>query len=167
MRVTRMERKNRQVQIDLSKLKTLRRAVIDSSTLIYLSKLELLEYVTKEVDLIIPSAVFREIGSSGIEGVQVVPPVEAQMKADAQVVALARRLGCAVCSDDKKILLNARKQGADYFNTLMLILLLKVRKRLTTDETEKKLLQLKRLARYNAKIWKYGEDLFAWICKNE
>ncbi len=149
------------IQQDIDKLKNLDKAVIDSSSLIYLSKLGLMEKTATVVRLMAPEMVFAETGMEPglIEKIDNLKK-DKTTTADRQVLNLALQEQCAVVSDDKKILHRAEQNGLDYFNALMLVLLLFGRNRLTAKETSLKLEQLKHIARYHIEIWDYGQKIF-------
>ncbi len=153
------------LDLDIFKLRHLGKAVIDSCSWIYLDKLDLLDALLKEISLLVPAAVAQEIGYSGPQVVLKNSLYKRFTTADTQVVALATYFNCALISDDKKVLLKAKRQEKDYFNSLMMILLLYERGILSEKQTEGKLRQLKQWARYEAAIWNYGRTLFSRMVK--
>lgn len=151
---------NKNVQNDIRKLKNLEMAIIDSSSLIYLEKLDLLDTASRTIRLFVPATVFDEINFNVSRIRKVECQEEKHSSTDKQVLTLAKRMHCPLISEDKKILQKARREGLDYFNTLMVILLLYLRRLLSKQATEEKWKQLKQIAWYEDWIWAYGQEVF-------
>ncbi len=148
------------IREDLHKLNELKSAVIDSSSLIYLQKLGLLNLASDAIQLYAPLAVLNETKLDTEQIQKIDYPLNEFSSADDQVWAAAVQMHCPLISDDKKILQQARGAGADYFNTLMIVLLLFLRGYLSKQDTERKMQLLERIAWYDDWIWEYGRRVF-------
>ncbi len=148
---------------DIAKLNSLQKAVIDSSSLIYLFKLNLVQPLGHVVRLLAPTGIFNETGLAELPVVQTDCSGSNALLPDEQVLALAKAQRCAIISDDKKILRKAEEYGLDYFNSLMMLLLLYEHGILDYEQAERKLEELYAFAHYGKKIRDYGRMLFASI----
>ncbi len=148
------------IREDLRKLNELKSAVIDSSSVIYLQKLGLLKMVSDTVQLYAPLAVLNETKLDNAQIQEVDYNLNEYSSADDQVLAIAVGMHYPLISDDKKILQQARGAGADYFNTLMIVLLLFLRGYLSKHDTERKMQLLEQIAWYGDWIWEYGRQVF-------
>ena len=132
--------------------------LIDTSTLIYLEKIALLETVfTVFTPLTIPQ-VITEFGHH--------PPAlpictADEGETDQILVQTAVDLQAGLFSEDKKVLLTACRQGLSYYNSLMIVLALYSRKEISRHACQKLLAQLLSFARYSEKVQGYGKELFA------
>nr|WP_319550308.1 hypothetical protein [Desulfogranum marinum] len=135
--------------------------VIDTSTLIYLERLGLLNRLASVYRLLVVPQVLQEFGRS--LPVQVIY-VESPPGAADQVlcpVASDRRL--AVLSDDKHVLALARSAGLVYFNTLMLLLLMLYNDQLTVVQYRAFFHDLLTFARYSHAVRAFGDQLLEHI----
>ena len=144
------------IATDITKLESLHKAVIDSSSVIYLFRLHLIDALGRVLRLTAPPAVFAETALSGLPIHKIESRNFAGLLPDAQVLELAWQEGCALIADDKKMLQKAAENGLDYFNTLMMVLLLYQRGILDRRETESKLKALYGFAHYAKSIRDYG-----------
>ena len=151
------------IREDLHKLNELKSAVIDSSSVIYLQKLGLLNLASDAIQLYAPLSVFNETKLDNAQIQKVDYNLNEYSSADDQVLTIAVRMHFPLISDDKKILQQARGAGADYFNTLMIVLLLFLRGYLSKHDAERKMQLLEQIAWYDDWIWEYGRQVFAEI----
>jgi hypothetical protein len=147
----------------LSQFDTLSSAVIDSSSIIYLQKINVLskvigmlklhtvENVISECDFEIPKIIIIEstVGDT----------------TDKQIVDSSKALALPVISDDFSILQKVSMNNLPHYNSLMILNFVLYKNDISTDEYIDYLFELKQIARYSSFVWKYGEDLFRIIEK--
>ena len=139
--------------------KTLHTAAIDASSIIYMQKAGFLDLAAKAVKLHAPEAVIAETGYRLPRIEEHRFPADEPMPADEQVLDLARSLKIPVVSEDRKVLLGAKKIGLVYYNALMVLCFLLYKKRMgreTFDGHKRKLLAI---ARYSAEVIAFGEKI--------
>lgn len=145
--------------LDLSALHT---AIIDSSSIIYMQKAGYLSIVTCSIRLITVSAVCRETGfKNGIELIE--NDLQNGMDADEQLIILSEKTGYPVISEDKRILLELKKKGKTYFNSLMILIFLRMRKKISDEEYKGFEKGLRKVARYSDKVWEFGEEVYGEV----
>ena len=137
---------------------------IDTSTLIYLDRLELLERVTAVFSVATIAGVIREFGWSP-EGVTVYSTGKGAT--DLLLVKRAVLLNAVVLTEDKKVLRDAERHGLEYYNTLMIVLALYCREEIGREQCGGLLAQLKNFAHYSKDVWAYGEKVFALLVQRE
>jgi len=141
----------------------LKNAAIDASSMIYLQRLDLLDLVSSVLKLFTTRDVLDETGFDSLPITIVREGINSKQTPDDQLFNLARKLNCALISEDRKILKKARNAGIDHFNTLMILIFLFRKNYLTEEELQSKANALHLFARYDRQIREYGEDLIARI----
>lgn len=141
----------------VQELRRLNAGIVDTSTLIYLEKIKLLNKVVKSFQLTCPVQVEREFGRC-LTGMTVL--FDCPGKTDQAVVALARQLGLPVLSEDKQILMECRGDKISHYNTLMILLALLCQDVIRAAEYEKAYKKLRQAARYSPGVWQVGEKVF-------
>ncbi len=136
--------------------------VIDTSTLIYLDRLDLLQTVLAVFSPITIAGVIDEFGRRP-RGL----PVQSagQGATDAQLVRVAAACRGLVFSEDKKVLLAAGRHGLEYYNTLMIVLALYAREEISRNRCGSSLADLKSFARYGENVWACGRQLWEELCR--
>jgi hypothetical protein len=151
----------RQKKVDndpLAGFASLTSAVIDSSSIIYLSKSSFLHLATRHIRLHTPLIVLKETGiDEPFFEIHDPETDSAMLTADKQVVELARKLNLPVISEDKKVLKNASGAGLSYYNALMILNFLLYKKEVTIDNYQKHYTTLISVARYSKFVIGYGE----------
>ncbi len=139
--------------------------LIDTSTLIYLERLTLLERIVVVFPLATIDQVTLEFGRS-LKGVAIYPT--GQGATDLLLVQQAVLCDAVVLSEDKKVLRNAGRCGLEYYNTLMIVLALYSRGEIDYVICTSLLDRLEKFARYGENVWAYGRQVLAELCrKNE
>ncbi len=139
--------------------------LIDTSTLIYLERLTLLERIAVVFPLATIDQVIKEFGRSP-KGVAIYPTGEGVT--DMLLVKQAVLCDAVVLSEDKKVLQNAGSCGLEYYNTLMIVLALYARGEIDYVICTSLLGRLEKFARYGENVWTYGRQVLAELCrKNE
>lgn len=135
---------------------------IDASSMIYHLKIGLLGSLAAEVRLISTEQVIAEVGWPHL-------PVKSYLledeglSNDESLLFLARREGFPLLSEDKEILENARDEGMEHYNTLMMLNYLFMKKRITVDEYPEYLERLKDCSHYSQYVLDYGKAVFSLI----
>jgi hypothetical protein len=144
----------------LSGFQTLKSAVIDSSSIIYMHKCDFLFQVAQLIPLHAPLIVIKEIGISGLQIITYDVEVGGSLiPADKQVVQLAARLKIPVISEDKKVLMEASKNDLPYYNSLMVLNFLLFKKKIVLEQYDQYHCKLLSVARYSAFVLSYGEKV--------
>ncbi len=131
---------------------------IDTSTLIYLDRLELLERVVAVFSVATIAGVIREFGRSP-ERIAVYSTGKGAT--DLLLVKRAALCNAVVFSEDKKVLQDADRHGLEYYNTLMIVLALYARREIDIVACASLLTRLESFARYSANVWDYGSEVLA------
>ena len=137
--------------------------LIDTSTLIYLEKLALLERVAAVFSVATITGVTREFGRTP-RGVTVYPAGEGVT--DRLLVRQAVRCNAVVFSEDKKVLRHAGRRGLEYYNTLMIVLALYCRGEIDRNSCADLLGRLEEFARYGANVRAFGRRVLAELDRN-
>ncbi len=145
----------------LKQFDDLKRAVIDTSSLIYLDKIKLLHETRTALELITVPGVVKEFQQKARiqEWAAIrVHPVDCGngCTTDSALLAAAKALTLPVISEDRQLLMKARAAEIPYFNTLMIIFFLLYRKTIPIDVCEAAVDHLERTARYDTRIFDYG-----------
>ena len=143
----------------LDELKKFQGGVADTSTLIYLDRINLLLRVSNFFKLLVTPDVVCEFGR---------PPAgcivcgETCVRgADQAVLQLATKLCLPVLSEDRQLLMSSRDQGLKYYNTLMILLVLLFQQKLSLAEYQRAYSSLLKIARYSPAVWQVGEQVFS------
>ena len=156
-----------QKSIILHQFETLDRAIIDTSSVIYLSTIDLLKATTKNLHLITVAGVVKETGEDAlfknIEIVDIFSKTDARTDTDQCVVNMAVHLKIPVISEDKKVLMNAKRAGLAYFNSLMILNFLLYKGVIQKDFYGKSLHRLKQSAHYSEDVYRFGKTVYEWI----
>ena len=137
------------------------RICIDASSMIYHLKIGLLGSLAAELELISTPQVIEEVGWPHLP---VTPAaVEGEMTNDESLIALTRRENLPVLSEDKEILEAVREEGREYYNTLMMLNFLLLRRRVQPEEYPGYLARLKECAHYSDEVLAYGQRVFLEI----
>ena len=135
--------------------------VIDTSTLIYLERLGILNRIATLYRLLVVPQVVQEFDRSLPAQILCVESPPGAADQALCPVAFDHRL--AVLSDDKHVLTLARSAGLVYFNTLMLLLLMLYHEQLSVAQCRALLLHLFTFARYGCAVRSFGEQVFEHI----
>jgi len=137
-------------------LHTFRGGVADTSTLIYLERLELLPLALQVFDLFLIPPVIAEYGSQPAGAVPV--PTPGAGRTDHLVCRTAQSLGRPVLSEDKQVLRRARRLDLEYYNTLMLALC--AQGHLPLETFSRLRARLCGFARYGAAVLAVGDAVY-------
>ncbi len=143
----------------LDELKRFQRGVADTSTLIYLDRINLLPLVSNSFQLLVTPDVVREFGRTPEECV-ICGELCAE-GADQAVLQLAIKLNLPVLSEDRQLLMSSHRYGVKYYNTLMILLALLFQRKINSAEYEIAYTSLRETARYSPAVWQVGEQVFS------
>jgi len=140
-----------------------RGGIFDTSSLIYLDKISLLPLVGRTFSVfVIPQVEVEFKKVLPLKTCSLAAPVGA---ADQVIVELAISRMDAVVSEDKKVLLAAKRAGLVHFNSLMVILSLFSHGHLPLAQTRRFCMALFEYARYDVNVLEFGEKLLEQIVR--
>ena len=138
--------------------------VLDTSTLIHISRFNLMSKITPILEIHIPQGVKKEFGSPPETlGTLIIENKSENLPVDDQVLSLALELSCPVLSEDRKILQKAETQGLEFYNFGLLLILLVLKKALSFDEGYSVWEAFGTTNPYHKDIRDYCEELFHYI----
>lgn len=139
-------------------LRQLRGGVVDTSTLIYLERLRLLDQAAQTFRLVVIPQVLREFG---MQPLAALITIEAQAgPADMVVCQIATALNLPVLTEDKGIIRAARQAGLPYYNAMMVLLALHAQGCLDPTGCRSAIDQLVGFARYSRQVIAMGEAIW-------
>ena len=148
----------------LTDLQGFRGGVTDTSTLIYLERLGLLDLAARCFSLLIIPQVAAEYGKKPL-GTIPLTAVPAG-PADAVICQVARRLDLPVLSEDRHVLRAARTGQLAYYNTLMILLAFCAQGKLTLAAYADIRRALLVFARYGPQVVAVGDAVFEALCQS-
>ncbi len=134
--------------------------VIDTCSIVYLTRCGALEPLSSTIELLTVRQVVEEYGTTDL------PMRVCDLgagAADDLVIACARRHGLAVISEDRKLIRRAERLGLRYYNALIMLAMLLLRGRLTHSVYQSNRALLVEAAHYSRRVLRYGEDLTRFI----
>ena len=150
----------------------LARALIDTSSIIYMQKADFYHNLAENVGLVTIPDVLREAGMPDLCIESVPVPVLARATAeaegkntDAKLIATARQNGLALISEDRTILRICRDEGIEHYNAYMMLALLVYKGIIGVEEcgeVEKRLIDA---AHYGKWVIDYARDLLWYVQK--
>lgn len=139
-------------------------AAVDTSTLIYLDRIGLLDSVIQVFSPLTIPQVILEFGRhpAGLALCEA-PGGET----DRLLVQAAADMGAVVLSEDRQLLRAARRGGLRYYNSLMLVLALYSRREISHIRCEELLDRLWSFARYSEQVRNCGQQLFERLVRQD
>lgn len=161
-----MERK-RMIQVDLRQIEeTLGQfsrfdmGVVDTSSLIYMEKGGFPELAAQTVSLVTINEVSREWGEGKLP-IEVIPSVgRSDDSTDQKLLLTAASRGLPLISEDKKLLMAAGARGLPYFNSLVVLIFIYYKRKISVEKFTEFRERLLEFARYSPGVIAYGEALF-------
>jgi len=152
----------------ITQFKYLNRAVIDTSSLIYLSRLNLLKETISALHLVSVPGVKKEYGNEfeQLEYINISDEggyAEGSVKTDIQIIETARIFQIPVISEDKKILKQAEMLGLYYYNSLMIMNFLIFKGKIDDIVYKMALTRLQAFAHYSPAVFKYGQTVYEQV----
>jgi hypothetical protein len=145
-------------------LQTLKGGLADTSTLIYLERLDLLSLAARSFSLRLIPQVTTEYGANPQQTVLV--PVTGPGTTDELLCRTAQILGIPVLSEDKQVLRRARMLGLSFYNTLMLLLALCAQGYLSIADFPPLRDRLCSFARYGPEVVAIGDAVYGALLQS-
>jgi hypothetical protein len=158
-----MQHKPPSITRTLQEFNSLNIAVIDSSSIIYLSKINALDILSKSLSLWTVEDVIKECNIS-IYNIQIFSDYTT-LPTDQKLINFTLSKTLPIISEDFKILNAISKTDIPYFNSLMMIFYLLFLQKISKNVFLHYREDLKQFARYNDFVWNFGEELFREIVK--
>jgi hypothetical protein len=157
------------LEVEVEKLGRLQRAAIDTSSIIYLSKSELLDPLAGLIRLVTVELVVREAGIQSLP-VDVVATQQDELDrspdADTAILLCALNKGIPLLSEDRKLLMRAEARGVPYYNSIMMIALMVLRGAIDKKDVSDYRDRLVEVAHYGRRVVEYGDDLISYVVMN-
>lgn len=141
----------------LTGFRQLRRAIIDASSIIYLTKAGFYAPVAHTLMLFSLPGILVEVGFP-VPVLLIAPPLPTAPN-DENLLAAAAARQLPVISEDKRVLLGAQRADLPFYNALMLLNFLLFRNEIDRRRFDEYLAQLKQCARYHPRVWRFGEKV--------
>lgn len=149
----------------IQELYGLRGGVVDTSTLIYLERLEMLSLAAHSFSLLLIPQVIAEYGSCP-EGCTMTPATECGTT-DELLCRVAQSLALPVLSEDRQVLRRARALDLCFYNTLMLVLALCAQDNLPLVDYPDLRNRLCVFARYSPEVVATGDAVYQALHRNQ
>lgn len=150
------------MQYVIKQFERLEKALIDASSVIYMTKADFFEEMPSILSLSSPRGILDELGP-GFDGLRPIDCPGEHLTNDERLVACAREHGLPVISEDRKILHALEREGLPFFNALMMLHFLLFKGRIDLEKHGDSLEKLKKIAWYDKKVWAFGEEVFSLI----
>ena len=142
----------------VSALSSLTSAIIDTSSLIYLTKIKCFSLVAGSCKLVTIPDVVNEYGEN-ISDIAVINVSMENGDTDQKLIRICVKDKLMLISEDKKLLLDAQENNIPYFNSLMMLNFLLLKKKIRQKEYASLLEKLKSVARYRKDVWEFGAEV--------
>lgn len=142
----------------LLQFQTLRKALIDASSIIYMQKAGFFTELANTVNLYSPAEIVAETGSNDLD-LRPVACVSKSLPNDQKLITAALQLRWPVISEDRNILIHMRRAKLPYFNSLMMLNFLLFKNRIDLKSHVLYHERLKKYAWYNPYVWEYGKNI--------
>ncbi|MDY6836551.1 MAG: hypothetical protein SWH78_01135 [Thermodesulfobacteriota bacterium] len=150
----------------LLQFRSLSKALIDASSIIYMHKAGFFEELTRTVTLYAPQEMLDEAGFEGLP-ISVVTCHADRMTNDHKLVACALERRLPVISEDKKVLLSMEREGIAYFNSLMMLHFLLFKRVIDAETHAAYFHKLTSSAWYSNQILEFGKTVYYSIADLE
>ncbi|PIE32707.1 hypothetical protein CSA56_14560 [candidate division KSB3 bacterium] len=150
----------------LSQFDHLNEAFIDASSLIYAQQADFLHLLQQSLCLYTLPAILKEarIAATGFHVVQQTDLTD--LSPDQQLLSSALTCARPLISEDRKILMRARRAHLPHYNGLMMINFLLYRRLMSSEAYNRYYTALQRIARYSQPVWDYGESVHRLIIRS-
>jgi len=146
----------------LSQFRTLSRALIDASSIIYMHKAGFFTELAKTVSLYSPAEIVAETGYNDLY-IRPVACISNSLSNDQKLITTALKLRWPVISEDRNILVHMQRVKLPCFNTLMMLNFLLFRKRIDLRSHAMYIERLKQYAWYSTHVWEFGKNIYNTI----
>jgi len=134
-------------------------AVIDASSIIYCIQAGFFWTLGTACRLFSTPEVIGETKWKDLPVNQESPILKKTGNNDDTLLALAAEKKLPLVSEDRKLLLKAEEQHRPFYNSLMMLIWLEAKQKISEDDYREHLAHLKEYARYSLEIWNYGEKV--------
>lgn len=153
----------REIEALVDRLESEKTFAMDTSSLICLEKAGALVRLGDATELITVGQVLAEGGWAELP----VRCVEsADTVADDAVLALARAHRVPLVSEDRKLLLRAERAGVDYYNALLMLVLLLLKGCIDFATHQEFYRRLVEVSRYSARVSGYAAEVLSFVRMN-
>ena len=149
---------------DLAQFTQLQAACIDASSLIYCSKIRLLDLLQQSLKLSTLPEILAETGFQHLNLSLLSFPYPEHSN-DQKLLSCAIQQQLPLISEDKQLLKQAEQHGLCYYNTLMMLNFLLYTRLVTQEEYQTYLDKLRSIARYSSALWHYGAQVHELIMR--
>jgi len=149
---------------DLTQFTQLQAACIDASSLIYCSKIGLLDLLQQSLRLYTLPEIIAETRFQHLN-LTLIPSTPSESGADQKLFFCAIQQQLPLISEDKQLLRQAEQHGLHYYNTLMMLNFLLYQRLMAQEEYHAYLNKLRPIARYSPAIWHYGAQVYELIMR--
>jgi hypothetical protein len=156
-----------EIKTILKDFDSLNSAFIDSSSIIYLSRLDILDKLKQAISLYSIEEILKEVGYSNLNLIMHDHKHDDSLSNDIKLVKSAKILNLPVISEDKKLLLNAEKSGLKYYNSIVILIFLLYKNRISQFEFESYKAELLKFARYSEKVKNFSNAVLQEIIINK
>ena len=143
-------------EFDLSHFDTLSEAFIDASSIIYMLKAGFLRHLQENLDLYSVPEVLQEAGIPKT-GFSLACCREEHASNDRKLLCCALERRIPLISEDKTLLMQAKRAGLPYYNALMMLNFLLYKHAINSGEFDDYYANLRCYARYSKSVWQYGD----------
>jgi hypothetical protein len=150
----------------LSRFEGLTRALIDSSSIIYIQKAGFFLALAETLALHSLPEMIAETGPPDVS-IHLVHSDDSSLTNDEKLIACAQKMKMPVISEDKKILISMRRADLPYFNALMMLNFLLFKRKIDRSGHGRYFRELKKIAWYSRMVWEKGRQIFAAIAALE
>lgn len=130
-------------------------AMIDASSMIYLSKAGCLRRLAETIPLFTLPEIKAEAGEDS-QSVQIVKAANSELSNDEKLMACAFESRLPLITEDRRIVLTAVEKELPVFNALMMLCFMLYRGVISEKEYGGFLKSLKDVAWYSRKVWEFG-----------
>lgn len=149
----------------LGAFERLKKALIDTSSIIYLQKAGYFDALAGTVQLYSIPEVISE-SKTHVAGVTLIHPSESpSLSTDQKLISCALENELAMISEDKHILRAMGRAQAPYYNSLMMLNFLLFSNKIDDDGYQRYHCALENIARYSEAVWKFGKDIYTAVKK--
>jgi hypothetical protein len=137
-------------------------AVFDSSSIIYCLKTGILTFINTHIAVKTTELVQNETGTLPITPVVL---KTTSLNTDDSVIEAAEKYTLPLVTEDKGIIKKAQQNKLNYYNTLIIIIVLYFRRLINKTNLTDYLNELRNISYYSNQVWDYGLSIVAIIEK--
>ena len=152
---------NYEIQLVLKQFDQLDQVLVDTSSLIYMHKINVFYHLKKALQVCTIKPVIEEFGSP-LPGVRLIQPKyrNIDLQTDEQLLMVSVQGQIPLISEDRMILMKLDEKNIPYFNTLMVLNYLRYKNEIVDSEYNGFLRELYKIARYSDTIYEFGKLVY-------